>query len=609
MMAMNLSLMRVRVFQFSFVMALVSPWVLLPGGGALACTVLFAGRSATQDGSVMASHSDDGEGDSDPRVVRVDAKKFPSKTSYPRRNPNSQQNLRNIRPDVETFPRFVGSGYGETYEPTQPWNAKYKPTTPVGSIEQVESTYAYYDANYGIMNEKQLGMGESTCSARIAVPAPWRPGGEAMFCINELSRIAMERCDTARCAVQLMGQLAEDHGYYGASAGIEGSGESLVVHDKNEGWVFHILPSDPNRTKTSANWVAQRIPDDHVLVVANMYVIRHVDFTDTANFLFSKNLVVDAIAGGWYTPKTPGDYSDFDFTAAYSDGEYNHKFYTGRRVWGAYRLLASHLNLPADYHNLRDDAPYPFSARPDRKVTAQDFFRVHRDWYENTPFDMSKHLAAGAFGVPDRYMTEGTTGVKGAWERSIALFRTAYSHITVSRSWLPDSVGGVVWLGQGAAHGTSYVPLFAGANRISWAHSIGDPSSLNRTSVWWSHRYALNVARGMRFMDSHKFIAATQSKLESDAADLVSRVSTSGDPPTGDSLAQLSEDHVNRVRDAWWSLVDTVVVTFADGWHTTTSQVGAALGYPSWWLETVGYENGPPPPHPHDNKEEEISVS
>jgi hypothetical protein len=50
-----------------------------------------------------------------------------------------------------------------------------------------------------------------------------------LFSVDELSYIAMERCKTSRCAVQTMGDLAVQHGFYGAGDYSEGSSESLLV--------------------------------------------------------------------------------------------------------------------------------------------------------------------------------------------------------------------------------------------------------------------------------------------------------------------------------------------------------------------------------------------
>ena len=62
--------------------------------------------------------------------------------------------------------------------------------------------------------------------------------------INELSRIALERCSTARCAVQMVGDLATLYGFYGENSGLETGAESLKIMDQNEGFELEILPSD-----------------------------------------------------------------------------------------------------------------------------------------------------------------------------------------------------------------------------------------------------------------------------------------------------------------------------------------------------------------------------
>ena len=64
-----------------------------------------------------------------------------------------------------------------------------------------------------LLETHQLLIGETTCSSVFNVNEP-KPNKEQMgvpwFTTDEMSRIALERCKTARCAVKLMGELAED---------------------------------------------------------------------------------------------------------------------------------------------------------------------------------------------------------------------------------------------------------------------------------------------------------------------------------------------------------------------------------------------------------------
>ena len=98
--------------------------------GVSACTTYAAGRLATADGTVRppaspaqrpshpptaarapfraqvwVTHSDDGAGASDPRVSYVPAADWDDGA------------LRPIWPDLEDYPRFVGSARGKTYHP------------------------------------------------------------------------------------------------------------------------------------------------------------------------------------------------------------------------------------------------------------------------------------------------------------------------------------------------------------------------------------------------------------------------------------------------------------------------------------------------------------
>lgn len=529
-------------------------------GFGSACTTLAAGRKATTDGSVLVTQSDDGEGNPDARLCYIPARDHAAGSRRP------------IYWDTEDYPRFVGQDRGSCYLP-QPGQTPYE---PIGYIEQVNHTYAYFEAKYGLLNEHGLGMGESTCSGIFGTDAAGH-GGKALLSIDSLTRIAMERTKKAREAVKLMGSLAEQHGFYGAGS-FEGSAESLMVGDAEEAFIFHILP-DP--TGTSAIWAAQRIPDDHVTVVANMFVIREINFEDPQSFLFSESVRSVAQAKGWWAPGKP-----LDFTATYSDGEYAHKFYSGRRVWGAYRRFGLN-SLPDDYADLRVDAVYPVTAKPPRPVGVRDMFAVHRDFYEGTKYDMTRGLASGPWGDPDRYAV--TSNATGNWERSIGLFRTAETHVVQARD---HGVGSVLWYGPHAASTTCFMPLSAAATAVPAQYTVGDPVVLSRESAYWAHKYVANIVK-LKYSYAMRRVHDAQKVYELAGEDLIASLDAIKSPKAK-FLNTAFANHASRIMRSFWSIPDEIVQAYADGWDNGK----ASLGYPDWWLEAVGYQNGPPPPPP-----------
>ena len=170
---------------------------------ASGCTVFLAGSKATADGSVLVSHSNDGEFTTDPRLVKVPAADFAAGDERP------------IFFSPESYPRYLGTERGiPEYYP----KAGETPFQSIGSIPQVAHTYAYVEQTYGALNEHQVGIGESTCSGVFGSVPLGHPNGTALLSVDELSRIAMERGATAREAIAAMGSLAEEYGFYGAGS-------------------------------------------------------------------------------------------------------------------------------------------------------------------------------------------------------------------------------------------------------------------------------------------------------------------------------------------------------------------------------------------------------
>ena len=88
-------------------------------------------------------------------------------------------------------------------------------------IPQVPRTYAYHTEGYAAMNQHQVGLAESTCSGR-SFPPSGEPRSGFFFDIVQLGQLALERANSSRMAVQVMGQLSEVWGYADAT-------ESLLV--------------------------------------------------------------------------------------------------------------------------------------------------------------------------------------------------------------------------------------------------------------------------------------------------------------------------------------------------------------------------------------------
>ncbi len=55
-----------------------------------------------------------------------------------------------------------------------------------------------------------------------------------MVDITMLSVVALERCSTARCAVETIGGLAHTLGYYAADTSSDEGGEALTIIDSSE---------------------------------------------------------------------------------------------------------------------------------------------------------------------------------------------------------------------------------------------------------------------------------------------------------------------------------------------------------------------------------------
>jgi len=549
-------------------------------GCATACTTIVVTPAASVDGSTYVTHSDDNEL-MDERLIFVPAMDHdPGET----RNVYCSACALGEYPEYASFsyPRVVcaerGPGYDTQGSPV---------SIPLGAIPQVPRTFAYFDGSYGIMNEKQLMIGECTCGARIQLgPDPDR----RLFYSSELSRVALERCSTAVDAVRLIGGLIEDYGYYG-------TGETLLLGDPREAWVMEMCCGTMD--STGGLWVARRVPDGQVFVAANEFRIRDIVPGDP-DILYGSNLFETCEARGWWNPED----GTLDWLRAVSLGEYNHPYYSLRRVWRVLSMVAPSLGLSPWVEDgyTRD---YPFSVEPDTPLDTRAVMALHRDHYEGTEFDMTLGPAAGPFGYPYRYfgpydasgdVADPDVPLEGAWERSLSVDYCGFTYVNQGRSWLPDPVGGICWFGPDKPAETCFVPFHCGVSGLPSSYQACNTAVFDRESAWWAFNYVADLS-AFKYSFMRRDIETLQETIElremADVAHLDSLACSSDPGEIPGVLAAWCASNADSVVSLWWGLSESLITKYDDGYVNSPEHMAHEVGYPHRWLVTTEWVEGP----------------
>ncbi len=501
--------------------------IAFPADDPQGCTVIMVGKDASTDGSTMTTHAADcGVCDFTWRHVSAADHK-----------PGAKRTIYHIN-QIRTWPPAEGLK----------WDMVLKDTTGV-EIAQPAHTFGYHHAVFGYMNDQQLAIGESTIGNQRKISNP-TPSG--VMDITMLTLLAMERCRTAREAIRLMGSLAEQYGY-----GFHDGGEMLAVADPREVWEFEIMPVGPLWTpksgKPGAVWAAERVPDDEVSVCPNESRIGEIDLAKPDSFMASPNVVSYAVEAGLYDPASG---KPFSFKRAYSPAEGSAVTTQGRRsrLWRFFDLVAPSRKFQAATPNM----DFPFSTKPDRKLSPADVMALTRDKSAGTVFDPLKGIRGGPFRNPNYHRSA----------RLISVPNVEYTTLTQCRSWLPDPVGGIVWVALGAQDTSCYIPFYAGVTEIPKSFSIGDHYVLNRQAARWAFDYVdfhVQVAYSAAIADVEQArlkweggAVAALPEIDRKAAELYRKKPAEAVR----FLTGYCLNNAQNVVDAWWKLGDDLWVKY-----------------------------------------------
>ncbi|MFH1920353.1 MAG: C69 family dipeptidase, partial [Planctomycetota bacterium] len=230
-----------------------------------------------------------------------------------------------------------------------------------GKLEQVPETWAFlWSENPGLefsdayLNEWGVGIVSDRCATReddyqrLVGRGEIRSGGIGYM----LRRLVAERARNAREGVELAGKLVERFGYVD-------TGRSYVIADPREAWVVAVV--------RGRRWVAQRVPDDRVVILPNVHIIGQVDLADTDHFLASPDLVGYAARRGWFDP---GAGEPFSFRNVYSEtrgGPVDPRRLRGREL------------VTGQSESVSPGEGLSFGVRPAKKMTVAAVVEILRD--------------------------------------------------------------------------------------------------------------------------------------------------------------------------------------------------------------------------------------
>lgn len=487
--------------------------------------------------------------------------------------------------------------YGELYfHPAMDWKdgtmlniVEWDTSKPLGQIPQAPHTYK----TVGNMNEHQLIIGETTWGGRLELM-----DSTAIMDYGSLIYVALQRARTAREAIQVIVNLANEYGY-------ASEGESFSIADKNEAWVMDLIGKgvemkDGKNVNKGLVWVARRIPDGYICAHANQARIQTFPLNDPENCLYAPDVIEFARSKGYFSGKD----EDFDFSAAYNPIDFGGVRACDARAWSAFRILCDgKFTYEKDGKMITEDADdyldyvmgknlkhrMPLFVKPARKLGVKDVADAMRDHFEGTPLDMTQDIGAGGNALPYRWRPMGFK--IGGWdyinERAIATQQTGFWFVGQARHDLPDVVGGVIWFGTDDA-ATSYLsPVYTNTDKVPECFREGNGSLLKYSptaSFWMNNRVTNTCYRAYNMIaptvraEVDKFeneqmggkLAENDQKVLNEYNKLVSKaggkeIKDKALNPIRKMLTEYSVSTAQNQFDHWVVLEQLITVKFIDG--------------------------------------------
>ena len=400
----------------------------------MACTTLLVGSKASNDHSTMIARTDDGHFDTKKLIVvnpGQQKKRYKSVLSHVEialpDNPLRYTACPSVDPanGIWAATGINAAGVGMTATETITSNPRVLAADPLVELQKPKTR-----------REKEI------------------PGGIGE---EDIVVLVLPYIRSAREGVERLAALLERYGTY------ESNG--IAFNDEKEIWWMETIGGH--------HWIAQRVPDEVVVIQPNRFGQdrfdlgdalgagkKHLCSKDLADFIAENHL--DTNQNWAFDPrKVFGSFSDLDHV------------YNTPRAWFMGRYLTPRSirweGPDAQYTPESDDIPWALV--PERKVTVEDVKYLLSGHYQGTPYDpyTSRHPATGGM------------------YRSIGINRTGVTSVCQIRPYAPEGVKGVEWVCFGSTVYSALLPIYPQADAMP-PYLSGVTMDVSTENLYWSSR-------------------------------------------------------------------------------------------------------------------------
>ena len=297
-----------------------------------ACTAVYVGSGASDDGTTIIAKSNDYQD------------VWGNYVTITERVENEPGRTMPVDNDATVFAELPATTYRYT---STPWMDS---TTVLNGLGRDATVCAN---EYGVM----MIMSITAFSNEAALASdPLIEHG-----LSEFTAVDLVTCQsaTAREGVEVLCSLIDEFGSSEVNI--------ALIADQNEAWYVEMY--------NGHQYAAVKLPEDKVCAFGNEFSLEYL--SDYEDSIISENLVDNAEQNGF---AVYGKENELDLLSTYSGSEVAID-YSHRRTWIAHQLLA-----PAAYGEYELDALYPLCFDPDRKVSLIDVMEIMRNRFEGTEY-------------------------------------------------------------------------------------------------------------------------------------------------------------------------------------------------------------------------------